>query len=426
MPEIDPRTRAQIDRLRAVDVAKPRLSRALVEDALRRHLAALDLPLRPILWAMEAEDGYDMAEEAEDEMARTMAGQLIAESQSRAGTDAGPILRTALEAATYVFSACCKYTTGVDELFSEWKAARTRVGFDTGVSRILWQLATIATVPFEVGHAIKAARAAALDAARATALESAIDTAKRDAVNAASDAVRYVAWQHVLSRAELHVSGNPSVTPCFSEDCTSDVVFGAWNACQALAGLAVFDHPAMHRLVDIWSPLVDAFEAGLLLYWIAPTKIICVPAPAIFTAQGRLHREDGPAVEWPSEKYYVWKGMEVPADYIERRAEITIHKIKNERNAERRRVLCDLYGRDRFIKDIGAIDVHRDRFGILWRADDGGDEPLMFVEVENSTIENGARRKFYLRVPPTMKTAHEAVAWTFRRTAETYLPEVQT
>ena len=70
--------------------------------------------------------------------------------------------------------------------------------------------------------------------------------------------------------------------------------------------------------------------------------------------------------------------------------------------------------------------VHRDEFGTLWRINDGGDEPLMYVEVKNATLKDGERRKFFLRVPPTMRTAHEAVAWTFRQTPQTYMPAMET
>jgi hypothetical protein len=35
-------------------------------------------------------------------------------------------------------------------------------------------------------------------------------------------------------------------------------------------------------------------------------------------------------------------------------------------------------------------------------------------------------RDFWLRVPPTMRTAHEAAAWTFDKEAAEYGPSIQT
>ena len=43
----------------------------------------------------------------------------------------------------------------------------------------------------------------------------------------------------------------------------------------------------------------------------------------------------------------------------------------------------------------------------------------MLVEVLNATAEqDGTRKTYFLRVPPTVRTAREAVAWTFGMNAE--------
>ncbi len=45
------------------------------------------------------------------------------------------------------------------------------------------------------------------------------------------------------------------------------------------------------------------------------------------------------------------------------------------------------------------------------------------VKVVNSTPEpDGSRREYFLRVPPTVRTAREAVAWTFGLAADAYRP----
>jgi hypothetical protein len=71
--------------------------------------------------------------------------------------------------------------------------------------------------------------------------------------------------------------------------------------------------------------------------------------------------------------------------------------------------------------------VHRDETGVLWRVEFDDDEPLVMVEVINSTPEpDGSRRTYFLRVPPDTETAREGVAWTFGLTAEEYQPLAQT
>jgi len=39
---------------------------------------------------------------------------------------------------------------------------------------------------------------------------------------------------------------------------------------------------------------------------------------------------------------------------------------------------------------------------------------------------DGSHKCYFLRVPPTMRTAREAVAWTYGLTAEAYLPLMRT
>ena len=48
------------------------------------------------------------------------------------------------------------------------------------------------------------------------------------------------------------------------------------------------------------------------------------------------------------------------------------------------------------------------------------------VEVLNSTAEpDGSWKTYWLRVPPTMRTPREAIAWTFGMTKEEYAPAMQ-
>jgi len=61
-----------------------------------------------------------------------------------------------------------------------------------------------------------------------------------------------------------------------------------------------------------------------------------------------------------------------------------------------------------------AVLVNHDDFGKLWRIDRGPVHTLLVVEVVNMTAEpDGSHRRHILRVPPNVRTAREAVAWTF-------------
>jgi hypothetical protein len=136
---------------------------------------------------------------------------------------------------------------------------------------------------------------------------------------------------------------------------------------------------------------------------------------------------DKPAVEYASGyKIYFVNGIVVPSHFIEKKNEMAFKMIKDQQNLELRRIMIDLFGRDRYLKEIKAkIIDHDERYGILWRGEDGEGrqkETVSFVEVTNRTEEHGQFRKFFIRVPPEMQTAHQAVAWTFYKTPETYNP----
>jgi hypothetical protein len=49
------------------------------------------------------------------------------------------------------------------------------------------------------------------------------------------------------------------------------------------------------------------------------------------------------------------------------------------------------------------------------------------VCVTNKTPEpDGTYKKYFLRIPPTISTAKEAVAWTFEQQTEEYMPGQET
>ncbi|MGW5737869.1 MULTISPECIES: DUF6745 domain-containing protein [Streptomyces] len=143
---------------------------------------------------------------------------------------------------------------------------------------------------------------------------------------------------------------------------------------------------------------------------------------------GRLDRADGPALAFPDGfALHAWRGMPVPEEFLGELSALTPERIRAEENAELRRVMLEHYGYDRYLDESGAVPVHRDETGVLWRVELAGDEDVVMVEVVNSTPEpDGTRRTYWLRVPPATRTAREGVAWTFGLHADVYEPVRQT
>jgi hypothetical protein len=141
-----------------------------------------------------------------------------------------------------------------------------------------------------------------------------------------------------------------------------------------------------------------------------------------------LHCEHGPAVAYP-DGWGVWaiNGVRVPQRVVECPQDLKIDEIEKEGNAEVRRIMLERFGWARFVQESGAKEVSRDDWGILFRKELANDEPLVMVKVANATPEpDGSLKDYFLRVPPDVRSAHEAVAWTFGQERKDYEPVVQT
>lgn len=144
--------------------------------------------------------------------------------------------------------------------------------------------------------------------------------------------------------------------------------------------------------------------------------------------RGRLHCKSGAAVRYADGfSVFAIHGVRVPAKVVVAPESITIPEIESAGNAEVRRVMIERYGPERYLMDSEAKEIHRDDFGILYRKESTIDEPLVMVKVLNSTPEpDGHFKDYFLRVPPTIERARQAVAWTFGKAENNYAPALQT
>jgi hypothetical protein len=119
--------------------------------------------------------------------------------------------------------------------------------------------------------------------------------------------------------------------------------------------------------------------------------------------------------------------VRVPEAVITNPGALTAEEITNHPNAEVRRVMIERQGAEHYMQQCGAERVHTDEWGTLWRARFRDDEDLVMVQVTNSSPEpDGTFEDYWLRVPPNIRTARGAIAWTFGEEARTYRPKVQT
>lgn len=130
------------------------------------------------------------------------------------------------------------------------------------------------------------------------------------------------------------------------------------------------------------------------------------PRVAAFDDRERLHRTDGPALEF-ADGYAVYAvhGVRLTPEIGKAMADrsLTAPQIRDERNAEVRRVLVAIYNAGdtgRYLRELGAKVLHEDidALGLprrlLW-IDQTDDEPILAIEVTNSTPEPDGTRKLY-------------------------------
>ena len=218
----------------------------------------------------------------------------------------------------------------------------------------------------------------------------------------------------------------------------------AQNAIWASAGGRPITEPIVmssesrQELLQKWLGLFEAFEAGAWIIWIGAgtVHVAMIPSQVVLDDRGRLHSADGPAFVWLEDiRGFYWHGVYMPEYVIVRPAEISIAMIDAETNAEVRRVMIERYkngeqihGAGAYMLDAGGARLDYDeRFGTLWRRDIPGDEPIVVLEVINTSREpDGGFKHYWLRVPPNMKTAREAAAWTFDVPPDRYAPTIET
>jgi hypothetical protein len=250
------------------------------------------------------------------------------------------------------------------------------------------------------------------------------------------DMVRTQAWHRTLmamsawEREIWHkVSSFPHLTPYGPLGRVgTTLLFGQHEA-------SLFAEYAFYRevcgLVTETEPLVGPLLIAQSAGWWLPSRGICWiserPRRMQFDAHNRLHCEDGPAIEYRDGwGVYYLRGRQVSREIFRRLETVTVADIENERNVEIRRVMLERYGETRYLEESGATVVDEGEYGVLYRRDFLSGEPLVMLRVLNSTPEwDGSYKPYWLRVPPTMRTAHEAVAWTFGLTPGQYRPDIE-
>ena len=164
------------------------------------------------------------------------------------------------------------------------------------------------------------------------------------------------------------------------------------------------------ELLDLW------LDQSRHLHWWFPYEgiALCSERPTIIKIdeQNRLHNPNRLAIGYGDGwGVWAWHGLRVEQRIIEHPETITAQEILAEENAEMRRVMVERIGMERFISEAKAKKIHSHEMGDLFSIDLPNDpeEHIRAVRV----VDPSTDRVYFLRVPPSISRADDAVAWTF-------------
>jgi len=173
-------------------------------------------------------------------------------------------------------------------------------------------------------------------------------------------------------------------------------------------------------------PLLGLLQCAANAGWLQPHARTCwlSERPHLLSADAndRLHHATGPALRFcDGFSVWAWRGVEVPRWLIEQPESITLEAIDRATNVEIRRCMIEIMTPRRYVAQGGAARFAEDETGILWRKTWLAYDAWAAVEVTNATPEaDGTYKHFFLQVPANLRSAREAVAWTYGIEPKTY------
>jgi hypothetical protein len=318
-----------------------------------------------------------------------------------------------LEIARQLAAVSAGDIVGVNVKAHIFDQVRNRVGT---FAEVFWKEVVVAATQLANHRTVSAA---ADQYNRCKTISAAVNCLVRNAADDALDQLG-VRARHVV----LRLRGGPRLLPRAGFNEVAVVP-------HDLASLGVYEY--LHDVLawrEPTQPMRGLWKIAKSAGWIVPHEHVCWiserPRLLRTDARARLHCADGPALQYPDGwSAYVWKGSQVPAWAIEHPERITRSDLANTFEPLLRNCLIEIMTPESFIASGVPSRASQDETGVLWRKLWGFRGVTVgswtAVEVVNGTPEaDGSRKRYVLRVPSRMRSAREAVAWTYGLTAQQY------
>ena len=127
----------------------------------------------------------------------------------------------------------------------------------------------------------------------------------------------------------------------------------------------------------------------------------------------RIHCETGPAIVWGNSHRYFWRGVEVPAEWIEAKPTLDPRLALTHENAEMRRVVAEIVGWAKVLQACELTTVCVDEYGELvstMTLDDDAGRPAFFIKTHCPS----SFKEYALRVPPDATSPQHGLGWRYR------------
>ena len=210
----------------------------------------------------------------------------------------------------------------------------------------------------------------------------------------------------------------------------SDAMVGCTPLIRAYACLR--DLAGVSCSGGFWEWIDLRLEIASSCGWWWPYRRACViserPSAIHTDPAGRLHAAHEPAVRYrDGRSLHVWHGTGVPSDWIQAPKHLDVTLALTWPNTEQRRALAEIIGWERVLEKVDARTIDKDP--------DPAIGELIEVTVPGRHRETarlllkvrcGTQRDFVLSVPPGMRSAREANAWTYGLQPDEYQLEVRT
>lgn len=219
----------------------------------------------------------------------------------------------------------------------------------------------------------------------------------------------------------FHITDSPvnairlikELEPSFSEnDIFNDMSYGSHDA----GWLSFYNYFQEVVGLECTNKLQGLIDLSKYCGWVSfyDDTVVFQHRPEVikFDDQNRLHCEDGPAIRYrDGYSLYSWHGTRVPAEWIEKKSELTAKIALTWENIEQRRCACEIIGWATILRELDSTVIDSDvdpMVGNLLEVNipDIGREKFLQVLC-------GTGRTFAIPVPPECKTALEANAWSY-------------